>query len=1007
MSSLNKAILSALFVSAVAPAQAQEATDNDEVNEEVTETIQVTGMRATMTRSLSEKKNTVAIVDAMAAADFGELPGLSLSDVIENITSVSGHRGKGSASEMSIRGLGPFLGFATFNQRTVTSAGASRAVNFKKFPSELSDKVVVYKSQQADLIEGGVAGTINVDPLKALDYGKSLIQAEIEGVYNSHTARQDGYSGLGHEFSISYVDQYRNTGMGDIGVSVGYKESDSSNPEESVLSSSSMYSCATRLADGTPLTPFSNDCEDDDRNPGVAVDRSNIDQYDLSSVYLTPSSYTFRNQEEEDERQAFVGTLQWQPSGDWDIHVDVEYSNNFYFEDRHDLLLTSARRELDDQIVGQDHALLYATGKAKMEAQGYYREEDETYNGSGINIEHYVNDSLRVELDLSYSKSYRNRTSWKSRVVTGDYWNYSLDLRGERLPTLTFLDENRKAEGEAGYTGVGVFDPTSAESWSTSYNNGRATRNRYEREMEERFDRIKAVKFDAEYIVDNGFISTVKAGVRYSEESLYSDNDDDRAIDPTTGEDTSEYRVDDEALGNLLIANCFKDWSNPEWMSSEDGVAIAGNSGKETPANQWAQFDGRCGFANISQQGELQPDGTYSFVDIGPYEDRRSAGDDLIDENILAVYAMSNINTSLFGYDVTGNVGVRVVETSIESTGYAGSYEIVTSLNDDGTTNYKMETNEGEVDVYVRDNKSTRVLPSANITFHLDNDVMLRGALYKAMSRPNLQDLGAGRVIQVSDDNDITDPADLIRRVDGDNPYMDPLMSSNADVSLEWYPSEDMYVSAAYYFKKFSANFRGVELNETLNIDGQDIPAIVNSFTYTDDPAYLRGIELSYQHNYAFLPEPFNGLGTKVSYNYASSSFENEDGEFGDVYNVDGELEQEGYDFIDPANVFGFSKHVFSGSVYWDIGDFEFRVLYKSRSKYFQPNSGARANRYVEPFEYVDATAKYKINKNFSLYFKAQNVLDEAQYMTRGTQTTPTLISSSGPKYFLSLKAKF
>jgi iron complex outermembrane recepter protein len=35
------------------------------------------------------------------------------------------------------------------------------------------------------------------------------------------------------------------------------------------------------------------------------------------------------------------------------------------------------------------------------------------------------------------------------------------------------------------------------------------------------------------------------------------------------------------------------------------------------------------------------------------------------------------------------------------------------------------------------------------------------------------------------------------------------------------------------------------------------------------------------------------------------------------------------------------------------------------------------------------------------------NVLDEAQYMTRGVEKTPTLVSSSGPKYYLKLKATF
>lgn len=118
------------------------------------EVIQVSGMRGTMTRSLNEKKNTSAIVDAIAA-DFGDLPGLSLSNVIENVSGASGHRLKGSQNEISIRGLGSYLGYSIFNGGTITNAGPGRAVSFKKFPSDLVDKVVIYKSQQANLVEGG------------------------------------------------------------------------------------------------------------------------------------------------------------------------------------------------------------------------------------------------------------------------------------------------------------------------------------------------------------------------------------------------------------------------------------------------------------------------------------------------------------------------------------------------------------------------------------------------------------------------------------------------------------------------------------------------------------------------------------------------------------------------------------------------------------------------------------------------------------------------------------
>ncbi|AWB56639.1 hypothetical protein DBO93_03065 [Colwellia sp. Arc7-D] len=103
-------MLSSAFVTLLAaPVYAEEQASTNEVAKESNiEVIEVSGMRGTMTRSLNEKKNTAAIVDAIAAADFGDLPGLSLADIIENISGASSHRLKGSQNEVSIRGLGSY-----------------------------------------------------------------------------------------------------------------------------------------------------------------------------------------------------------------------------------------------------------------------------------------------------------------------------------------------------------------------------------------------------------------------------------------------------------------------------------------------------------------------------------------------------------------------------------------------------------------------------------------------------------------------------------------------------------------------------------------------------------------------------------------------------------------------------------------------------------------------------------------------------------------------------------
>ncbi|MDO6641328.1 hypothetical protein Q4557_15305 [Shewanella sp. 5_MG-2023] len=98
------------------------------------------------------------------------------------------------------------------------------------------------------------------------------------------------------------------------------------------------------------------------------------------------------------------------------------------------------------------------------------------------------------------------------------------------------------------------------------------------------------------------------------------------------------------------------------------------------------------------------------------------------------------------------------------------------------------------------------------------------------------------------------------------------------------------------------------------------------------------------------------------------------------------------------ANLFGFSPQVASASVYWEGDWATFRVLYKYRESYFQPNNlpfPDSSNRYVQDSDYL------------SVSLKALNLLDEPQIMTRGNDTTVSDYSRSEPKYFLGAKVKF
>ena len=192
------------------------AQDDEEIEE-----IVVQGSRATIQSTINIRRNSTTIVDGLSAADIGDLPALSIGEALESVVGVASHRENGGATEISIRGLGPYLSATTFNGRMATNGTGDRSVNFSQFPSELMNKLAIYKTQDASLVEGGVAGLIELETLKPLDYGKRRFQADIKGNYNpdQQNISSPMAGDIGYRGTLSYVDQFEFDGGSQLGVS--------------------------------------------------------------------------------------------------------------------------------------------------------------------------------------------------------------------------------------------------------------------------------------------------------------------------------------------------------------------------------------------------------------------------------------------------------------------------------------------------------------------------------------------------------------------------------------------------------------------------------------------------------------------------------------------------------------------------------------------------------------------------------------------------------------------
>lgn len=912
--------------------------------------IVVSGIRQTIQTSIDTKRRENAIVDALSSDDIGDLPALSVGQAIQTITGATTHREKGDASEIALRGLGPFLSNATFNGRDASNGSGDRAVNFNQFPSELINNIKIYKTQQANLVEGGVAGTIELETLRPLDFNRRRIQGEFKANYNPYGNRIIGSEGSGYRGTLSYVDQFDAGSLGRIGISLGVQRNQTSNPEETVAGSSTWVAC------NATTTQANANCAEVSREAGNGPN--------ATPFYLAPNAITYRQIVERDRRDAVFAAIQWQPSDRLDINIDAQYSNRDFAEDRHDLNLSEGRFGITNRVINEEGRYLESySGVSSLESTSTLLERGEEYIGGGIDIAWKATDRLTVSADASYSGTKRVEISRSTRLRSDplDIYGNRTPLNNQRIP-YTYTIAN-------GFAPTITFDPrfdiTNHDLFSDDA--------RLRRDQNQRENKIWAGRLDLNYQVDGGFISQIDAGARYTR-LTYNDFDDSKEI-------TQDVRAVDRDA-NLACRTLFP---QTDFLSNAPGNAIS----------SWATFDSLCLFREY-----------LGTEDPGPNDDVRSDANRDVEENTWAGYLMASYDSMIGSLPVRGNFGLRVVNTQVTSRGLRSALEVITDPENGSIT---LDEIPGSFETVTIESETTKFLPSVNAIFELDRNLLLRLAGYRAMSRPAPSSLGAGRTIGLNDD-ETGDGFDSIEEAIGEirangSPRLEPLMSWNVDAALEYYPNADTILSGTVYYKKFTGGFIPVRIDEDFVIDGETVTVPVTQTQNSDDQSRIWGVEVTLANRFSWLPKPFDGLGGKISYNYADSDFETQDIRLGDVVDIDtGEVTP---GLIPPANISGYSKHVLSAQAYYENGPFSLQGIYNYRSGYYQDFVGGNNQlRYVRDNDTFDLRASLQLNKAISLRFEALNIFNEPKITDMPVQGSIRQYHYYGSKYFFSIRAR-
>lgn len=213
-----------LGMSLAAPpcAHAQAASANTAATDNLEE-ITVTGIRASIESAIKVKEQSNEIVEAISAEDIGKLPDTSIAESLSRLPGLTTQRSDGRDSDISIRGFGPDFNGTLMNGREQVSTGDNRGIQFDQYPAELIHQVVVYKTPEASLVGQGLAGTIDLQTTRPLEYGKRAVVLDARWIKNSNTDLGANADSSQYRASISYIDQFfDNT----LGVTLGFARLD-------------------------------------------------------------------------------------------------------------------------------------------------------------------------------------------------------------------------------------------------------------------------------------------------------------------------------------------------------------------------------------------------------------------------------------------------------------------------------------------------------------------------------------------------------------------------------------------------------------------------------------------------------------------------------------------------------------------------------------------------------------------------------------------------------------
>lgn len=1040
------AVCIAALTAAQAYGQENTATEDPTALEEVV----VYGVKQSLENAQDIKRDSSIVQDVITASDIGALPDKSVVEALQRVPGVAIERFEASndpdhfsveGGNVTVRGLNRVRG--EINGRDGFSATGDGGLNYSDIPPEMVGSVIVKKSQSANIIEGGISGTINIETRKPFDSEDFVLGGSVKA----------SYADLIEEVKPSASVIAGNVWDADAGkfgalLSIAYSDFSSRGDGVGVFN----YK---------PVT-----------NAGSNPDGVNL---------FAPIAGSARQQENNRERLGIAGSLQWaNPSDTVQATLEFIRSDSTLTWTEHFLEFPaepfsndagSANLNLSDvtyNCLPGDQRCLFTSGQI-IGGNGGESESDRAFRGNpfyvagvrtrddervvddiSFNVEYAPNENLTLTADIQYARATNKVMDFTvhGRMNSTDAY---LDLRDSDEPVFEILDNGN---------GTTVDN---AESYFM--------RSAMDHAADSKGDE-KAISLDGKYTFDQGLITGVEAGVRFSnraidfKESLYNWG----SLGETWMGSPAKYsEYEDQGLVEQFT---FKDHLGGSALNVNDTFyfpSLALLSNTESFYNE------------ITENNILMGGGTWR-----PLHRRSSAMEgssfrpaelSTVEEDRSSVYLQVNFGSDDTDLRFSGDIGIRYVNWELTATGanvFGAADEIFSGETNDfltgpdhtiyyrnrtadwqpqGTSEFftqryystylAEETAAGADDpeaaaaarvaadveahfaarqqlrnevtdyldqadgpVYtVKGDTFSRVLPSFNLKLELMEDFIVRFAASESIFLPTLNNVRNTRLVtpnlEVTRFQDLQTGEELsrIESVEltgwvangGGNPLLQPELSTNYDLTAEWYFDDLGSLTASLFHKRIRDYFRQSSVIEELtNTTGQTESVVVTS-TQNAGTAKVKGAEFAYQSTFGFITESLDSFGVQASYTYIDGS-SNDYGTTqygGDPNNK--YAQQYTFNNIRDLPLEGLSQDNYNVVLFFDNGTFETRFAYNWRSSYLLNSRDviAYAPVYGEATGQLDASLSYRINDQFKIGLEANNLLDEVTRTSIQNETNP------------------